>query len=239
MQKEFLNVNGERIGNKYRIPYIADSSNSLYTNIKHLEYKVEKLRKGNVLCADSLQQVVFFLIKGRLKVCLSNNAGAERMLFYLTEHSFGFPYLPELADAFDARFIADEDCELAYFRENDFKKNTVAYSDMIISIIQKRMVILAANMLAMQSETGRNRVYQLIYQMALNNKNTSDGPDIAIISFLPNKDISLFTGVHRSNVFKYITELEDRGIIEKTKHKLLVKDIKKLEQLIKHEYQDM
>ncbi len=220
--------------NKYRVPYVTcqDSNYSFYASIKHLAYKVEKLKKGKIICVDDPNQIIF-INKGRLKLVISNYLGGEGIVYYFTENNFCMPYGPELLDILS--LIVDENCELTYFNKNDIID--VASDDFIVTI-EQRVIIMLSNIFAMQCESSRNRIYQLIYHMALNNQKVNEEGAIEISDFPSNSDISLFTGVHRTNVSKYITELDNMSIIEKKRHGILVKNMGKLESLIEAEYEN-
>ncbi len=227
--------------NKYQVPYInkENYADSIYAYVEKYEYKVEKLKKGNILYVDNLKNTVLFIIKGRLKSVMSNSLGAEKIVFYHTEKTFCSPYLPELDGVVTLKLIVDEECEIAYFPRPAFLNYIISNPDSLegfLTAIRKRIAILYSNMLDIQSETSRNRVYNLIYQIALSNKKEAAGGNILINNFPSKRDVSLITGVHTRNIYKYITDLENLDIIEKVKEGLAVKDIGRLEILIEEGY---
>ena len=56
-----------------------------------------------------------------------------------------------------------------------------------------------------------------------------------IKSFLTRNEMSSITGVHRSNIIKYLTELERLDVIEKSGKVIIIKKPQLLDELIKAE----
>ncbi len=227
--------------NKYQVPYInkENFNDSIYDDLKIHEHKVEKLKKGKYLDINSLNNIVLFIIKGRLKLVISNSVGAEKIVFYFQERTFCSPYLPELVNTVNIKMAVDEECEIAYLPRPEFINYMISNREKLEELliaIGKRFAILYSNMLDLQSETSRNRIYSFIYQIALINNKEAEGGNIMINNFPSKRDVSLITGVHTRNIYKYITDLENLNIAEKVKEGLVVKDIRKLELLIEEGY---
>ncbi len=219
--------------NKYRVPIVGEDN--IYNDIQFLKHRIKKVKKGTVLYPDDLEDTILCIIKGKLKFVIGNDIGEEKIVHYIDEKSFCAPFLPEVVDVLSVRLIAEEDSELAYYNKIemfDYVNSNKGMFEKFLKDLGKRQAVMYCNVLDILYETSRNRVYCLIYQMALNNKK-EDGVNIQIDNFPSKSDISLITGVHRSNVYKYITDLENKGIIEKVKHSILVKDIRELEILIR------
>ncbi len=224
--------------NKYQVPYIEKQENndSIYAELKNFEFKVERLKKAEVININSLKDSALFIIKGKIKLVISNDLGAEKVVFYFHEKTFCGSYLPELVDVMSIMLIVEEECEVAYLPGYEFMQymtsNQSKYQELIAGM-GKRFAIIYSNMLDMQSETSKNRIYNLIYQMALNNIKEIERENILINNFPSTRDMSLITGVHTRNIYKYIADLENMNIIEKVKSGIVVKNIGKLEILIK------
>lgn len=229
------------VDNKYQIPFINQEkyADEMYDELKtNTEYQIVKIKKGKVLYRSDIQDNVIFVIKGRLKLAISNSLGAEKIIFFFPEKTFCAPFLSEICDVLSLKLIADEDSELTYFRRDGFVDYITSNRDIfnrLTSGMGKRFAILYSNALDIQTETSKNRVYNLIYQTALNNGIESQ-QGYVVNNFPTVNDISLITGVHKRNIYKYYQELEDMGIIEREKRVLLVKDIAKLRILIEEGY---
>lgn len=218
---------------KYRVPFIG--GDDVFTGFGSLNYRVKKLAKGKTLYYEDVEDTILGVIKGKLKVVIGNDEGDEIIVRYISENSFCAPFLPIVVDIFIVKLVMEEDCELAYFDKNELYDCICSSRDMfekLVNDLGKRHAVMYSTMLDAIYETSRNRVYNLIYQMALNSQIKTDDDLIIIDNFPSKRDISLITGVHRSNVYKYIAKLENMEIIKKKKHGLLIKDMEQLKILI-------
>lgn len=227
--------------NKYQIPYISkeEYADRLWAQLQaNKEYRTEKIEKGKVLYRSDINDNVVFVLKGRLKLAITNSLGAEKIVFFFLEKTFCTPFLPEICDVLSLRLIVDEDCELAYFKRKwlvDYMFSNRDIFDKFVSGIGKRLAILYSNVLDIQTGTSKNRVFNLICQAAINNGiKTEQG--YVIRSFPSVRDISLISGVHTRNIYKYVQELEKLDVIARKKGDLLVKDMEKLQTHIEEGY---
>lgn len=219
--------------NQYLGPFIEEDD--LYRDIQPFKHRDKKLKKGTVLYSDDMEDTIICVNKGKLKLVVGDEAGEETVIHYINEKSICCPFLPVVVDLLSIKLIVEDDCELAYFDKSEFfnyMRSDGAF-EKFIKAVGKRNAIVYSSILNILYETSKNRVYSFVYQMALNSKKDNEESVIQINNFPSKRDISLTTGVHRSNVYKYITDLENMGIIEKIKHGLLVKDIERLRTLIR------
>lgn len=223
--------------NKYQTPFINQETynESFYDDLKmNTDYCISNVKKGTVLYKNDVSDKLIFVAKGRLKLTMSNALGAEKMIYFFYEKTFCTPFLAGIRDVLNFKLIADTDCTLTYFSRDGFADFIISDRDRFnkfIFGIEKRFAILYSNMLDIQTETSKNRIYNLIYQTAINNGAKSE-QGYMISSFPSVKDISLITGVHTRNIYKYLQELEDMGVIYKEKRVLLIKNMPKLRDLI-------
>ena len=99
---------------------------------------------------------------------------------------------------------------------------------------QKRQLLCIQGQLKEIEESSGIKVLKFLYQSAaLYGKKTADG---VLIENLPSRsDIASHIGVHRSNVTRYISNLEKEGVFEKIGKMLLVKDMQRLQELLEEE----
>ena len=190
-------------------------------------FKTVNIKKGEELEVPSKENICF-IMKGRLKVYMINDLGDERLMWFLEEGNI-IPNL--LTDSFAKRVIADENCEIYYINTStyyDYVLQNKEHMKVFIDAFYSRYGFLVQQLLNAESENARLKVYKFIYQLAARYGKTKENGEIMIENFPSRNDISSITGVHRSNVTRYITELEKKDIVKKHKLQLAVNDLEKL-----------
>ena len=138
---------------------------------------------------------------------------------------------------FCKRIVADTDSELLYVTYDDIYQFVLQSKENFFSIVeqyQKRQLLCIQGQLKEIEESSGIKVLKFLYQSAaLYGKKTADG---VLIENLPSRsDIASHIGVHRSNVTRYISNLEKEGVFEKIGKMLLVKDMQRLQELLEEE----
>ena len=88
-----------------------------------------------------------------------------------------------------------------------------------------------------QTESSPLKLYHFLLNMTqLYGQETADG---ILLETLPSRnDIASFLGIHRSNVTRYLSDLEQAGILVKINKGILLKDQERLEELIEAEREE-
>lgn len=196
-------------------------------------YKRERVHKGGSIPVPEIG-ACGFLHAGCLKVFFSTENGTERLMWFLE----GGNLLPVGSGKnFCKRIVADMDSEILYITNDDVYRFVLQSKENFFSIVeqyQKRQLLCIQGQLKEIEESSGVKVLKFLYQSAaLYGKKTADG---ILIENLPSRsDIASHIGVHRSNVTRYISNLEKEGLFEKMGKMLLVKDMKRLQQLLEDE----
>ena len=212
-------------------PYISCNQEELALCFKNHYYRKDCFQKGNEVKVPS-KDSIGYIMKGQLKVYMINDLGDERLMWFLEEKNILSSFL---TDIFAKRVVAQTDCEIYYM-------NIVYYNDYILqspkhlqdytNTIFSRYGLLVQQLINAESENAKSKVYKFIYQLAYRyGKHLSNG-EVKIENFPSRNDISSITGVHRSNVTRYITELEKIGIAKKNKLQLSITDLDSLNDII-------
>jgi len=171
-----------------------------------------------------------FLNKGLLKIYMSNAAGNERLMWYIQEIN-PIPY----NCSFGKRVVAEIDSEILYIKREDYLDHIISSRgnlETYIERVNKRYFFCMQQVLNENIYSCNTKIYSFIYQLANVLGKKIENGQIVIKNLPSRKDIASIVGTHRSNVTRYITELEKIGIVEKRKGLIIVKDLKALEQLI-------
>lgn len=196
-------------------------------------YRKEHIHKGtNVVPPEN--GVCGFLHKGCLKVFFSTENGSERLMWFLESGNL----IPTgSGKSFCKRLVADMDSEILYITFDDIYRFVLQSKENFFTIVdqyQKRQLLCIQGQLKEIEESSGVKILKFLYQSAvLHGKKTKGG---ILIEQLPSRnDIASHIGVHRSNVTRYISNLEKDGILEKIGKKLLVKDIDRLQLILEDE----
>ena len=217
------------------LPYIELESDIEPFRVFCLEhcYKKEIIHKGSTI-AQPESGICCFLHTGCLKVFFSTENGSERLMWFLESGNL----LPTGSGRnFCKRIVADTDSELLYVTYDDIYQFVLQSKENFFSIVeqyQKRQLLCIQGQLKEIEESSGIKVLKFLYQSAaLYGKKTADG--VLIENLHSRSDIASHIGVHRSNVTRYISNLEKEGVFEKIGKMLLVKDMQRLQELLEEE----
>lgn len=196
-------------------------------------YRKESVHKGEVVIPPE-HNVCGFLHKGCLKVFFSTEHGTERLMWFLEDGNL----IPTgSGKSFYKRLVADVDSEILYITFDDIYQFVLQSKKNFFTIVeqyQKRQLLCIQGQLKEIEESSGVKILKFLFQSAaLYGKRAKDG---ILIENLPSRsDIASHIGVHRSNVTRYISNLEKDGVLEKVGKKLLVKDLDRLEKMLEAE----
>ncbi len=179
------------------------------------------------------------LNKGLIKIYMTNSSGNERLMWFLKDLTL----IPNhLIYIFDKRVVAEKDSEVLYVKKEDFLNFILSSSDNLDIILQqfyKRYALCIQEILNENVYNSKTKVYRFIFQlMEFLGKENEQG-QIVIENMPSRKDIASIVGTHRSNVTRYITELEKIGILEKEKNGIVVKDMEGLQRMIEENMKEL
>jgi cAMP-binding proteins - catabolite gene activator and regulatory subunit of cAMP-dependent protein kinases len=179
-------------------------------------------------CLSSLDEgTVGFLTKGSLKVYMADKDGNERLMWILNEKSTLYTIL---LDIFTKRILALNDCEILIITLDQYYNYLLQNKNHLSKYFQVdryRYALCLQQCLASNNQSSRSKVYNLIYKLALKYGEPQKDGSI-ILNNIPSKcDIASITGVHRSNVTSYMSELKKNGIIHqnKSKYSIIIREI--------------
>lgn len=221
-------------------PEIMQQDESIQQKLKN--YFTEKnvqnimLKKGEILNYYDYPGKFLFLQKGKGSVCLVNSVGTEKLLWYIDEGNVILNDSDD--DIFYVVMKALTDCVLLVRSEDEILDLICGDKEMVKYFFEsgrKRGKIEGARNFSVISESSRCRVYKILCQLAETyGEKTSDNK--IIIEKVPTQgEIASLISVHRTNVVKYLSFLEENGIIKKSRHGIVVNSLSELRRLIEQE----
>lgn len=212
------------------LPFVQEDFDIFRQYCLQNAYRHQHLKKGEVLSSPSAGTCCF-LHKGRLKVFIGTESGTERLMWFLESGTI----IPEgSGETFSKRLVADADTEVLYVTEKDVYAFALSSEEAVAELLRhyrKRYSLLLQSILQEHEESSRSRTYRFLYQLSL--KLGRSDPDGVLVDKLPSRsDIGALLGIHRSNITRYLNDLEKQGITIRRKKALLIRDMAALRLLI-------
>ncbi|WP_207649522.1 Crp/Fnr family transcriptional regulator [Desulfitobacterium chlororespirans] len=168
---------------------------------------------------------------GRLKIGLSNEEGENRLMWFLNQGCV----ISCFRDLFYQEAVATERTEIVFIKKEfffRFIRSNQDNLDFFLDQLYKKYQYCINILLTEHKSTSKVRVYKLIHQLGKNYGQIQSDQSILVKNFLTRMDMASITGVHRSNIIKYLSELENMAIIKKEKQFIIIKQPQTLEKLI-------
>jgi|GEM_PF-4478304 hypothetical protein len=194
------------------------------------------LKKGDMINYCDYPGKFLFLQKGKGSVCLVNSLGTENILWYIDEGNIILNDSED--DIFYVVMKALTGCVLFVRGEDEILDLICGDREMVKYFFdcgRKRGKIMGARNFSMISESSPCRVYRLLYQLAETYGQKITENKIIIEKIPTQGEMSSLISVHRTNVVKYLSFLEDHGVITKSRHGIMVNNLSELKNLIEHE----
>ena len=198
-------------------------------------YPLSRYKKGETLFRPNEKKPgVIFIKKGYARMYTIGKDGRERTvpmfkpLFYfsLVRSITGkkSPFYFEAISGMDV-WVAPEKDFVKYLKENDDIS-----SDLTRCLVAELSRIVCSVQTLISGDAG-DKVASLIYSMA-DRFGTGEGRDVEIKFTIPHRIIASMTGLTRETVTLQILKMQKDGYIEKKGRVLVVKDMKKLKDLV-------
>lgn len=217
-------------------PYIQDNDEAMRAFCNQHATSRVIVKKGQEV-PPSEPDCTGFLDKGRVKIYMSSDSGEERLMWFLLEGSL----MPFGNDKFYMkRAVADDDSEIVYVTIDDVYSFAMQSKEHMYSMIEQRdsrYNLCLQAILERQNESSPLKLYHFLMNMTqLYGEETEEG---VLLASLPSRnDIASFLGIHRSNVTRYLSDLEQEGIISKINKGILLKDPERLAELVEAEQEE-
>lgn len=196
---------------------------------------IKKFPKNTRIPLDAQDNEAFYLYKGKAKLFISNEAGIERLLYYVEEKNScacGFPGITMTLET-------TEESEIYFL---DIKKllNALVYDEHLFDALwestHRRLGSMAERILDIGGCSNKGKICKLLYNLAQESTIIENGN--VVIRRLPSRqDIAFFVGTYKTNVVKCLSNLEKEAIITRDGKRLIINDLESLQRIIDEEYQ--
>lgn len=190
------------------------------------------LNKGDIYYPNKYKNYVAVVADGLLKVFLSDAYGEERFMWIIEPWS-----LIQWREHhnFSHSLVAIKRTKLYLMERQQFmvqiRSSETLFEEYIRSIYQK-YTYCVEKLIVTDTHNSQFKVYSFLLHLAHRYGIKQSEGGIKIENIITRQDISSITGVHRVNIIKYLTHLEELNIIEKDRKSIYIKDIPALKQLV-------
>lgn len=195
--------------------------------------KTINLHKGEKFFPYFCINMIGFISKGLLKVSMSNEDGEERLMWFLEKNCIlncNSKFL-QTTTALEPTEIILLDKEILFDKILANKELFYLFLDQLYQKFEYSL----QQVLTENKKSSKVKLYTLIQQLAKIHGTVQPDKSIFCKTVITRRDMASITGVHRSNIIKYITELERMGIICKQKNAIIIKEPLLLDKLIELE----
>lgn len=210
------------------------SGDSLWEDIfAELSYEPLLLKKGTIYHPDEHEQQIALLTKGLMKVFLSDAYGEERFMWIIEPYSL---IQWNAHHNFSHELIAIQPTTLYLTNRTAFLDKVRSSADLFDAYIRNiylKYTYCIEKLIVTDVHNSQFKVYSFLLHLAYRYGKTQASGEIIVENILTRQDISSITGVHRVNIIKYLSHLEELDIIRKNRSYICIQDISALEQLVR------
>ena len=200
--------------------------------ITTMPYTTHIIPKGTVYHPANYPERIAVLSQGLFKVFLADATGEERFMWMIEPYSL-IQYRPN--HTFSHILIAATPITLLCIDKSHFLthiRQSPALFDLYIDDIYQKYTYCIEKLLVTDTHNSQFKVYSFLLHLACRYGTTQPDGTLLIDNILTRQDISSITGVHRTNIIKYLTHLEQLSIITKDRKHIRILDLPALETLV-------
>jgi len=230
-----MNNDDEKFWYLQQFNVLAVLSKADKEELKTLVTMLSYSRGERVNLSELLQQHVYFLKKGRIKMYKVSENGELNALEILGPGELFGRFLPgtqeqRVEDNVEMRAV--DDCLLCYTDEKTWNAYVASKPALAISVIQvagDRIRKLESKISDLQFLDSSSRINRIIRDLAAaHGRKIGIGFETEIPLALTHKDIGILSGTSRQTVTTHLRDLEKKNIISYNRERILVKDLNQL-----------
>ena len=172
-------------------------------------------RNATIINDGDTTNAIYLILKGRVKVCKTNEEGREVVLSILDEgEHFGEMSLLDDKPR-SASIVTKEPCEFMVIRKEDFQRVLIANPQLALRVMQgfcERLRAADRNIESLALLDVYGRIARVLLDMA-----ETEGDNLVIKENLTHKDIAQMVGSSREMVSRIFKDLEKGGYISKSR----------------------
>jgi CRP-like cAMP-binding protein/FixJ family two-component response regulator len=188
-------------------------------------------KKETIFHEGDYPNVLFFLNRGKVKLCKTNNEGKEYITGLIKEGEF-FGYIPIMENrAYEKIAIAMEDSEVSRIPKADFLallKNNRDVSSKFIKMISNNLQEKEEELLCLAYDTVRKRVATAL--ISLQNRYHKD-ENTAFATEISRSDLASMVGTASESVIRTLADFKEEGLLRVEGKQIIVMDKLGLEKI--------
>ena len=194
-------------------------------------------KKGDYIYFDSHHlNKLYFLKDGYIKIGFIDEEGNEIIKEIISEGEIFGQFALEknnLNGEFARAYKSD--VSLCSFSIEDFERLLTKKPELAIKyskLVGKKLRRAEFRLLNMLNKDVRSRLLAFFFHLALMNGYDESSASFSMNNFLTHEDIAKLIGSTRQTVTTIANQLEDDGLLKISRKKILIPDVKKLQQLV-------
>lgn len=194
-------------------------------------------KKGEYIYFDSHHlNKLYFLKDGYIKIGYIDESGNEIIKEIIKEGELFGQFSLE-RNNLNGEFARayKKDVSLCAFSIEDFEKLLKKNPDLAIKYskqVGEKLRRAEFRLLTMLHKDVRSRLIAFFYQLAVMDGYDGSSPAWTLDNFMTHDDIGKLIGSSRQTATTFINQLEEEGLIKISRKKILIPDVKKLQQLV-------
>ncbi|MBP2639198.1 MAG: hypothetical protein H6Q66_149 [Firmicutes bacterium] len=192
------------------------------------------LQKGAGFCPDTNDPMIGYITRGILKISIANADGEEKLIWFLDENSV----ISSFRKCFYKEAVAIKPTEILIIKKDifiDFMMKDRQCLDYYLEQLYTKIEYCMDTLLIQDKKSSKSKVYTLLQQLAKAYGTNLTDNEVYIKKILTGTEMSSITGVHRSNIARYISELEHMNIVKREKNSIILRKPQLLDKLIEAE----
>jgi len=192
------------------------------------------LQKGAGFCPDTNDPMIGYIKRGILKLSIANEDGEEKLIWFLDENSV----ISSFRKCFYKEAVAIKPTEILIIKKDifiDFMMKDRQCLDYYLEQLYTKIEYCMDILLIQDKKSSKSKVYTLLQQLAKAYGTILTDNGVYIKKILTGTEMSSITGVHRSNIARYISELEHMNIVKREKNSIILRKPQLLDKLIEAE----
>lgn len=197
-------------------------------NGRHLH---KHFKKGDyIYLPEELADRIYFLIRGRVKICNHGEGGREITKVILnTGEIFGELSLIGEMERRDFA-IAMEDTECCVLTVGEMKnlmRNHSAINLMLMKVMGSRMLQMEKRLESLVFKDSRTRIIEYLLELT-QRRGQRVGYELVVRKFITHQEIANITATSRQTVTTVLNDLRNKNLLTFDRRRLLVRDLEKL-----------
>lgn len=217
-----------------KIPYFNELDDSSLEEIEKISVKKSFKKNSLIFMEGEKGEAIYFVKSGKVKISKTSPLGKEHIIRIMQSGDIFAESVLFVGGVYPATAEAIEDSEVIVLKNADIERLILNNNEIALGIIKlmaKRLqnVAVIIENLALRDSLGRTVSVLLTFAKERGIK-IRDG--ILLELNMSRQDLANIVGTSRENVTRILSQLDREGIIELDRHKIVIKDMETLKNML-------